>query len=173
MEPLRRPEALPLFGFHVEITEMSKTVIYDDKGKPHAVEAVDAREMVRPGADGTLSIYKHAPPDGKAVTLADVETPPGAPQYPPTPQPEHPMPNEHQITQESVRLRQEAHAKGEVPPPYGYDKDGKLIPGTKVGPDGKPVQPPVLAGPVAPLLKSPQLAGTVQPAPVAAVPPAK
>lgn len=153
---------------------MAKTVIYDDKGKPHAVESVDAREMLRPSKDGTPSIYKGTAPDGKVTMLADVETAPGEPQYPPTPQPEHPLPTPHQVTQESVRLRQEAHAKGEVPPPYGYDKDGKLIPGTKLGPDGKPVEPPVLAGPVPPLLKSPQLAGTVQPAPpVTPVPPVK
>jgi hypothetical protein len=155
---------------------MAKTVIYDDKGKPKTVESVDAREMLKPSHDGTPSIYKSHAPDGKTVTLADVETPPGAPQYPPTPQPEHPMPTEHQVTQDSVRLRQEAHARGEVPLPYGYDKDGKLIPGTKVGPDGKPVQPPVLAGPVATPLKAPQFAGVVQPAPAVVapvVPPAK
>ena len=99
---------------------MAKTVVHDKEGNPIAAEAVDAREMIKSGE------YTSTPPDGKPVTLADVETLPGEPQYPPTAQPEHPLPTPHQVMQEEVAKRQEAHKRGEVPK-VGFDKDGKPI----------------------------------------------
>lgn len=110
---------------------MAKTIVHDKKGNPIEAEAVDAREMIKSGE------YTIEHPHGKTVTLADVETLPGEPQYPPTPQPEHPLPGPHEVLQASVLERQALHAKGEVPK-VEFDKDGKPIAAIKPVAPGQP-----------------------------------
>ncbi len=134
---------------------MAKVVIYDEKGRPKSVEAVDAREMMKAGVDkdgnSVPSPYRYALPGDKNASLADVPTEPGEPQYPPTPQPEHPLPGPHQVLQDGVREGQQSR-DGKKNAPLGVDKDGKAI------------QPPATGQPFPVPPNAPQFANTVKPA---------